>query len=99
MTSIRGYLNYANIVAPLALLFAMSGGALAAKHYLITSTTQISPKVLRKLKAAGKTGPVGTRGAAGATGAAGPQGVSGSAPAAIALPPANSPLPSGQSES
>jgi cytoskeletal protein RodZ len=49
MKSIRRHLNYANIVATLALLFAMSGGALAAKHYLINSTKQISPKALQAL--------------------------------------------------
>jgi hypothetical protein len=49
MNSLRKHLSYANILATLALLFAMSGGALAAKHYLVTSTSQISPKVLRSL--------------------------------------------------
>jgi hypothetical protein len=43
----RRYLSYANITATLALVFAMSGGALAAKHYLVTKTNQISPKVLK----------------------------------------------------
>jgi hypothetical protein len=32
MNSLRKHLSYANIVATLALLFAMSGGALAASH-------------------------------------------------------------------
>jgi hypothetical protein len=50
MTSIRKHLNYANVVATLALLFAMSGGALAASHYLINSTAQINPQVLKKLR-------------------------------------------------
>ena len=58
-------MTYANVAATLALVFAMSGGALAAKHYLISSTSQISPKVLKELKKAG---------ARGATGAAGPRG-------------------------
>ncbi|MFI4990826.1 MAG: hypothetical protein ACHQHO_07930 [Solirubrobacterales bacterium] len=40
-------MNYANVVATLALVFAMSGGALAAKHYLLSSPKQISPKVLK----------------------------------------------------
>lgn len=62
-------LSYANVVATLALVFAMSGGALAAKHYLINSTKQINPKVLKKLK--------GTRGKAGATGKEGPTGKQG----------------------
>ncbi len=66
---IRARLTYANVLATLALLFAMSGGALAAKHYLINSTKQINPKVLKRLH--------GARGAIGPNGAAGPQGVQG----------------------
>ncbi len=65
-------LTYANIAMTVVLVFAMSGGALAASKYLITSTKQISPKVLKQLK--GKAGPAG---AAGATGAQGPQGPGG----------------------
>ena len=38
----------------------MSGGALAAKHYLINSASQINPKVLKTLK--GRTGARGRRG-------------------------------------
>jgi hypothetical protein len=71
----RRHFTYANIVATLALLFAMSGGAMAANHYLISSTRQISPKVLKKLK--GKTGKTGRTGRTGATGAAGPAGPAG----------------------
>ncbi|HEX9482469.1 MAG TPA: hypothetical protein VF927_10240 [Solirubrobacteraceae bacterium] len=62
----------------------MSGGALAANHYLINSTKQINPKVLKKLKgktgttgAAGKTGATGAQGTAGTTGKEGPQGKEG----------------------
>jgi hypothetical protein len=65
-------LSYANVLATLALFFAMSGGALAATHYLINSTKQINPKVLKKLK--GKTGATGAAGAAGAAGAQGKEG-------------------------
>jgi hypothetical protein len=68
----RRRLNYANVTATIALFFAMSGGALAAKHYLINSTKQINPKVLKALK-----GNVGARGAAGATGAPGAPGGTG----------------------
>jgi len=68
----RRHLTYANVAATLALLFAMTGGALAAKHYLIESTRQINPKVLKKLK-----GNAGPRGATGATGATGPTGAQG----------------------
>ena len=68
----RPRLSYANVVATLALVFAMSGGALAANHYLINSTKQINPKVLKQLRGArGKTG------AAGRIGPVGPQGVQG----------------------
>jgi Collagen triple helix repeat (20 copies) len=74
---LRARMTYANVVATIALLFAMTGGALAATHYLITSTKQISPKVLKELKREGPTGPVGATGPAGATGAAGAKGANG----------------------
>jgi hypothetical protein len=87
----RRYLSYANVAATLALLFSMSGGALAANHYLIHSTNQISPKVLKKLKGnAGKKGSAGARGSRGARGATGATGPQGSALSVLA---------SGQSES
>jgi len=72
--------TYANVAATLALVFSMSGGALAASHYLINSTRQINPKVLKKLT--GKTGAAGKPGAPGATGKEGPQGKEGPAGAA-----------------
>jgi hypothetical protein len=65
------------VIATLALVFAMSGGAYAAGHYLITSTKQISPKVLKSLK--GAKGPAGANGAQGASGPAGPGGPQGPA--------------------
>ena len=68
-------MSYANVVATFALVFAMSGGALAATHYLITSTKQIKPSVLASLK--GKAGANGAQGAAGAQGPAGPAGAKG----------------------
>jgi Collagen triple helix repeat (20 copies) len=74
-SKLRSRLTYANLTATLALLFAMSGGAYAASHYLITSTKQISPKVLKALK--GNAGPAGTNGANGANGAGGPPGEKG----------------------
>jgi hypothetical protein len=75
---IRRHLNYANVVATFALVFAMSGGALAASHYLITSTKQISPKVVKALKGAnGKNGANGANGTNGTTGPAGPAGSTG----------------------
>lgn len=71
----RSHLTYANVVATLALLFAMAGGAVAATHYLITSSKQISPKVLAELK--GKQGAPGTKGANGTNGAGGERGEKG----------------------
>jgi hypothetical protein len=64
-------------MATVALFFALSGGALAAKHYLINSTSQINPKVLKKL--AGKTGPTGTQGKEGGPGREGSPGKEGPA--------------------
>ncbi len=69
---IRRRVTYANVAMTLALVFAMSGGAYAAKRYLITSTKQISPTVLKQLK--GSNGPQGLAGSAGAQGSQGPQG-------------------------
>jgi hypothetical protein len=69
------------VIATLALVFAMTGGAYAAKKYLITSTRQISPSVLKSLKGAnganGANGAAGAQGAQGAQGPAGPAGVKG----------------------
>jgi len=74
----RTRFNYANVTATLALFFAMSGGALAAKHYLINSTKQISPKVLRALKGkTGKPGAPGKEGLLGKEGASGKEGPQG----------------------
>jgi Collagen triple helix repeat (20 copies) len=70
-------LTYANVAVTLAVLFAMAGGAYAAKRYVITSTKQIAPKVLKQL--AGKQGLPGAPGLQGATGPAGLQGSQGPA--------------------
>ena len=69
--------TYANVALTIALVFAMTGGAYAAKKYLITSTKQISPSVLKAF--AGKAGPAGATGAAGPAGAPGAQGPAGTA--------------------
>jgi len=63
------------IIATLALSLAVTGVAAGAGRYILTSTKQISPKVLRSLRGkAGSQGPRGPAGAAGATGAAGVAG-------------------------
>lgn len=72
---IRRRITFANVAMTLALVFAMSGGALAAGKFLITSTKQIKPSVLASLK--GKAGAKGAAGAAGPAGPAGPQGPAG----------------------
>jgi collagen type VII alpha len=74
-SAIRRRMTWANVAMTLALVFAMSGGAYAAKKYLITSTKQISPKVLAQLK--GAKGPAGERGPAGEKGANGTNGAPG----------------------
>ena len=91
-------ITYANVTATLALVLAMSGGAYAARHYLINSTKQINPKVLRKLRGArgpaGQIGPVGPQGVTGHEGPRGSRGVQGE-PGFSAL----SQLPGGKTES
>jgi hypothetical protein len=64
-------------IALVALFFALGGTAIAAHHYLITSTKQIKPSVLKKLKLPGATGARGAAGASGPQGPAGPQGPQG----------------------
>ena len=65
------------LLALAALILSMTGSAVAAKKYLITSTAQISPKVLHQLRSAGAAGVAGPAGAAGAAGAAGHDGAAG----------------------
>ena len=74
----RPRLSYANVVATLALVLALSGGAYAAGRYLINSTKQINPKVLKKLRGArGRTGPIGPVGPQGIAGQEGRRGETG----------------------
>jgi hypothetical protein len=82
-------LSYANVIATLALVLAVGGGtAWAAHHYLITSTGQIKPSVVKSLR--GHNGTNGTNGTNGATGATGGPGSTLTAETVLA---------SGQSES
>jgi hypothetical protein len=62
-------------IALVALFIALGGSALAAKHYVITSTKQIKPSVLKKLK--GNQGPRGPQGAQGPPGPSGSSTTSG----------------------
>jgi hypothetical protein len=68
-------------VSLIALFFSLGGVGLAARRYIITSTSQIKPSVRKQLR--GKTGPRGPQGPQGATGSAGaaggqgPQGLQG----------------------
>jgi len=88
----RRHFNAGTIIAIVALVFAMSGGAYAASKYLITSTKQISPKVLKSLKGAngkngvaGPAGPAGTAGAKGENGTAGANGKNGEPGASVTV--------------
>jgi hypothetical protein len=61
------------------LLLVVVGTGYATDKYVIRSTKQISPKVMKKLK--GRTGPQGAAGPQGPQGAPGPQGPAGTAKA------------------
>ena len=71
----RGRVSYAHGVAALALFLSLSSGALAARHFVISSTKQIKPSVLAALR--GKDGPKGTPGGPGLSGARGSVGDAG----------------------
>jgi hypothetical protein len=92
------HFSYANVAATLALVLSMGGVSVAATHYLIHSTHQISPKVLRALK--GRSGSRGALGPEGPQGQLGPQGQRGvegrTGPEGVS---SLSTLPSGRSES
>jgi len=85
LSILRKRFTLTNLGVVAALVFAMSGGAYAASKFVITSTKQISPSVLKALKGksgkngtAGATGPAGLAGPTGPTGATGPAGSMGS---------------------
>src|SRR5215471_7718025 len=74
------------LVVAVAFALVAAGTGYAAHRYVITSTSQISPSVMKALKgnrgpagAQGAQGPAGQQGSAGAQGPAGPQGPAGTA--------------------
>jgi hypothetical protein len=75
LEALRKRVTPATVIGVIALVFAFTGGALAAKKYVITSTKQISPTVLKKLT--GKPGPQGPQGLQGGSGPAGKNGANG----------------------
>ena len=60
------------IVATIVACIALSATAVGAQHYLISSTKQLSPKVVKQLR--GHSGPEGREGPQGPAGAQGPAG-------------------------
>ncbi len=74
LSPLRNRFGIPGVISVIALVFAMTGGAFAAK-YVITSTKQIKPSVVKALK--GKKGPAGPAGSAGAQGPVGPAGPKG----------------------
>lgn len=85
---VRNRLGIPGLIAIIAMVFAMGGAAYAAKKYVITSTGQIKPSVLKKLKGKrGPQGPAGTNGTNGKDGASGTNGVNGKGIVTSALEP------------
>lgn len=73
---LRNRLGVPGVIAIIALVFAMVGGAWAAKGgVIIKKLSQIAPSVQKQLK--GKEGPAGPAGKDGAAGPAGPAGAAG----------------------
>lgn len=88
---LRSRFGIPGVISVVALVFAMVGGAYAAKSVIITKLNQISPSVQKQLK--GKTGQPGQAGAPGgagkdgANGANGKDGANGSAGKSVAVAP------------
>jgi hypothetical protein len=84
---LRNHLSYANVAATMALVFALTGGAVAATSHggggspakAAASVTPVATAAKKKAKAPvrGPAGPKGATGAAGPAGAAGPVGATG----------------------
>jgi hypothetical protein len=75
----------ARALAVVALAVAIGGGtAFAAGRYLITSTKQIKPSVLKALRKPGPAGPAGAQGPQGPKGATGSAGANGAVAAYFA---------------
>jgi hypothetical protein len=75
--AIRKRFSASGVLAVIALVFAMTGGAYAAGAFKITKISQISASVQKQLR--GKTGPKGATGPAGPAGLAGSTGPAGAA--------------------
>ena len=82
--SLRKHLSYANVAATMALVFALTGGAVAASSHnggsgaTSKATASVSAHAAPKKKKSTSTrGPAGPKGATGATGPAGPAGPAG----------------------
>jgi hypothetical protein len=84
-STLRRHFGVPGMIAVIALVFAMMGGAYAAKKsgFVITKLSQIKPSVRNQLKGnagpKGATGPQGPKGDVGAMGPQGPQGAKGAA--------------------
>jgi hypothetical protein len=86
-SSLRNRFGAPGVIAIIALVFAMVGGAWAAKGgVIIKKLSQISPSVQKQLKGkAGPPGPAGPTGSAGAKGDTGAKGDPGAAGKSVAL--------------